>query len=88
VWKSNPIICATSVIFAQIAQSKQSPIGRKFVQSGRPARNKWETLKAEDSSNHLKRACRKTPARGDQMSFWRNRPKCSPTHFLPNLINT
>jgi hypothetical protein len=28
-----------------------------------------------------------SPQQGDQMSFWKSRPKCSPTNFLSKLIH-
>jgi hypothetical protein len=37
--------CATSVIFKNIAQSKQSPKGRKFAQSGHPVWDRCYDLK-------------------------------------------
>jgi hypothetical protein len=33
-------MCATVVVFQKTAQSKQSPVGRKFAQSGHPAQDK------------------------------------------------
>jgi hypothetical protein len=37
-------MCDTSAIFKNAAQSKQSPVGRKFAQSGHPGHDHEENL--------------------------------------------
>jgi hypothetical protein len=44
------------------------------------------TFRSSRVFEHCRRFSKKSRRQGDQMSFEKNRPKCSPTHFLPKWI--
>jgi hypothetical protein len=68
-------MCATS------AQSKQSPCGLKFAESGHPASKEAEGNEGERKMNKKRSILSGWP---DEVAKYR--PKCSPTHFLTKSI--